>query len=158
MVTSAEAGAAAIKEASNADRSFRAAIFASGIFPRNGPDPSARSWSHQSSGVTFAAQHKLPKLPLPSLESLCKRYLDALKSLQLAQEQEVSAEAVKTFIEGERPILQAQLKEYDDNHENYFEHFCEPYPLKKASRKFHPGPNVQWQATKASWVMIPVSR
>ena len=130
MTTSVEARATAEKETSSAGSSFRAAIEASGIFPRNGPDASARSWSHQISGTTFAAQGKLPKLPLPSLESSCKRYLDALKPLQSAQEQEASAAAVQNFVDGEGPILQAQLKEYDESHENYFEHFCESYPMK----------------------------
>ncbi|KAF7511151.1 hypothetical protein GJ744_005382 [Endocarpon pusillum] len=94
------------------------------MFPRNGPDPSARSWGHHDSGITFAAQRKLPKLPLPSLESSCKRYLEALKPLQAAEEQKASAAAVQNFLHGEGPILQAQLKEYDNSHANYFEHFC----------------------------------
>lgn len=105
---------------------FRAAVDAAGIFPKNGPDPSARSWGHHESGVTFAAQQKLPKQPLPSLESSCKRYLDALKPLQSSQEQEASSAAVQSFLHGEGPILQAQLKEYDDSHPNWFEHYCEP--------------------------------
>jgi carnitine O-acetyltransferase len=127
MATSVEAGAAASTQASKAASSFREAIDAAGIFPRNGPDPSARSWGHQGSGITFAAQHKLPKLPLPSLESSCKRYLKALKPLQSAQEQEASAAAVQKFLLGEGPILQAQLEEYDNSQENYFEHFGESY-------------------------------
>lgn len=119
------AGAEISTQASQAGSSFKKAVDAAGIFPKNGPDPSARSWGHHHSGTTFAAQHKLPKLPLPSLESSCQRYLKALKPLQSAQEHEASAAAVHTFIRGEGPILQAQLKEYDSSHENYFEHFCE---------------------------------
>jgi carnitine O-acetyltransferase len=124
MATPVEVEAAASTQASKAGSSFRAAIDAAGIFPRNGPDPSARSWGHHGSGITFAAQHKLPKLPLPTLESSCKRYLEALKPLQSAQEQEASAAAVQNFVDGEGPILQAQLKEYDNSQANYFEHFC----------------------------------
>lgn len=111
-------------QASDARSSFKKAVDAAGIFPRDGPDPSARSWGHHPSGITFAAQHKLPKQPLPSLESSCQRYLEALKPLQSAQEQEASVAAVQNFVHGDGPILQAQLQEYDSAHVNYFEHFC----------------------------------
>lgn len=111
-------------QASQIDSSFQKAVSAAGIFPKNGPDSSARSWGHHQSGVTFAAQHKLPKLPLPSLESSCQRYLKALKPLQSTQEHEASVAAVHTFLQGEGPILQAQLEEYNRRQENYFEHFC----------------------------------
>jgi carnitine O-acetyltransferase len=110
---------------SNSGNSFMKAVHAAGILPRNGPDPTARSWGHHPSGRTFAAQDKLPKLPVPTLESSCRRYLEALKPLQSAQEHEASATAVQTFLQGEGPILQAQLKEYDRSQANYFEHFCQ---------------------------------
>lgn len=125
MATSVERETAASIQTSKVGSFFREAVDAAGIFPRNGPDPSARSWGHHDSGITFAAQHKLPKLPLPSLESSCKRYLEALKPLQSIQEQEASAAAVRNFVCEEGPILQAQLREYDASHANYFEHFCE---------------------------------
>lgn len=125
MASSIEAEAAASIQNSKVGSSLREAVDAAGIFPRNGPDPSARSWGHHASGVTFAAQHKLPKLPLPSLESSCKRYLEALKPLQSTQEQEASDAAVRNFVCEEGPILQMQLREYDASHANYFEHFCE---------------------------------
>lgn len=124
MASSVEAVEASTSSVSSTNF-FKGAIYNAGIFPRNGPDPSARSWSHHKSGVTFAAQHKLPKLPLPSLESSCRRYLQALKPLQSAQEHEFTAAVVQNFIHGEGSILQAQLKEYDDSHDNYFENFCE---------------------------------
>lgn len=124
MATSVETEAAVLTQASKVGSCFREAVDAAGIFPRNGPDPSARSWGHHASGITFAAQHKLPKLPLPSLESSCKRYLEALKPLQSTEEQRASAAAVRNFVCEEGPILQAQLREYDASHANYFEHFC----------------------------------
>lgn len=125
MATSVELDGTASIQASKVGSFFREAVEAAGIFPRNGPDSSARSWGHHDSGVTFAAQHKLPKLPLPSLESSCKRYLQALKPLQSIQEQEASAAAVRNFVCDEGLVLQAQLREYDASHANYFEHFCE---------------------------------
>ena len=103
---------------------FKKAVEAAGIFPRSGPDPTARSWGHDGDGITFAAQDKLPKLPLPSLEASCTRYLQVLKPLQPEEEQKASAAAVQIFLDGEGPILQAQLKEYDRSHINYMEHFC----------------------------------
>ena len=109
--------------ASGNNSAFRAAINASGIFPRNGPDSSARSWSHDKGGTTFAAQHTLPKLPLPSLESSCKRYLEALKALSSEEEHRASTLAVQKFLDVEGPILQAQLEEYGAQQANYFEHF-----------------------------------
>lgn len=125
MATPVEPEVAFSTQASKVSSSFREAVDAAGIFPRNGPDPSARSWGHPASGITFAAQHKLPKQPLPSLESSCKRYLEALKPLQSSEEQKASAVAVRNFVCKEGPILQAQLREYDASHANYFEHFCE---------------------------------
>ena len=110
----------------DATAAFRKTVEAAGIFPRNGPDPSARSWGHSSSGVTFAAQTKLPKLPLPSLESCCQMYLEVVKPLQSAEEHEKTRAAVKTFRTGEGQILQAQLQEYDRTHANFMENFCEP--------------------------------
>lgn len=125
MVVVVGAGPESAVQSFPVDSSFQKAVGAAGIFPKNGPDSSARSWGHHQSGITFAAQHKLPKLPLPLLESSCQRYLKALKPLQSAQEHEASVAAVHTFIQGEGPILQAQLEEYNSQQENYFEHFCE---------------------------------
>lgn len=129
MATSVEPEPAVLTEATKAASSFREAVYRAGIFPRDGPDPTARSWGHHRSGITFAAQHKLPKLPLPSLESSCQRYLQALKPLQSEQEQDDSVRAVQNFLHGEGPILQAQLAEYNDSHENYFENFCASHSL-----------------------------
>ena len=129
MASLVEAGVAASTQTSKSSSSLKGSVVAAGIFPKNGPDPSARSWGHHGSGITFAAQHKLPKLPLPSLKSSCQRYLEALRPLQSAQEQEASTAAVQNFLHGEGPILQAQLEEYNNAHDNYFEHFCEsPLP------------------------------
>lgn len=153
MATLVELGAPASTQASKIGRSSKVAVNAAGMFPRNGPDLTARSWSHHDSGITFAAQHKLPKQPLPSLESSCKKYLEALKTLQSVEEQEASAAAVKNFLHGEGPILQAQLKEYDNSQANYFEHYCEWRREENSIRK----PDTQRQAMKVFWVMIRVS-
>ena len=103
---------------------FKAAVETAAIFPKNGPDPSARSWGHDSKGKTFSAQYTLPKLPLPSLESSCEKYLQALKALQSADEHENSIAAVRTFLQLEGPLLHSQLRAYDNSHVNWFENFC----------------------------------
>lgn len=75
-------------------------------------------------GITYAGQDKLPKLPIPDLESTCKKYLDALKPLQTAQEQEETEGAVQEFLKGEGPELQARLKKYATGKTSYIEQFC----------------------------------
>ncbi|KAF2772308.1 acyltransferase ChoActase/COT/CPT [Teratosphaeria nubilosa] len=74
-------------------------------------------------GVTFAAQDKLPKLPIPDLEATCKRYLTALDPLQTAHEHADSERAVAEFLRAEGPELQAKLKEYATGKSSYIEQF-----------------------------------
>ncbi|KAG2336740.1 hypothetical protein BDR05DRAFT_896328 [Suillus weaverae] len=62
-------------------------------------------------GRTFANQHTLPKLPIPSLDISCKRYLAALRCLQDDNERAATQHAVRTFLDGEGPILQEKLIE-----------------------------------------------
>ena len=133
MAPSAEFGAAKpVPATQNIAQINKSDVVAAGIFPGNGPDPTARSWGHSSSGITFAAQHKLPKQPLPSLESSCRRYLDAVSPLQNQEEHAATKEAVQHFVEGEGRLLQAQLEQYDQSHVNYFEQFCKPENHKRS--------------------------
>ena len=76
-------------------------------------------------GITFASQDKLPKLPIPDLESTCQKYLDALKPLQNSREQNDTAAAVQEFLNCEGPELQARLKKYATGKTSYIEQFCE---------------------------------
>lgn len=131
-------------------------VHATGLFPRNGPDSTARSWGHHSSGVTFAAQHKLPKQPLPTLDLSCQRYLDVLKPLYSPEGWEASQAAVRRFVQGEGPILQAQLEAYNEIQANYFEHFCESLPSPLTGRRGRI-PDSGSQAMNPSWEMIHVS-
>lgn len=75
-------------------------------------------------GITFAGQDKLPKLPIPELESTCRKYLDALKPLQSIHEHEETEAAVQEFLENEGPELQARLKKYATGKTSYLEQFC----------------------------------
>ena len=75
-------------------------------------------------GITFAAQEKLPKLPIPDLESSCQKYLAALDPLQTAQEHADSQAAVRNFLKNEGPDLQEKLKKYAVGKTSYIEQFC----------------------------------
>lgn len=64
---------------------------------------------------TFAAQGKLPKLPIPSLEDTCKRYLGALRALQTDEEHEETKRAVQEFLAGDGPRIQEKLLKYAES-------------------------------------------
>ncbi|KAK1815572.1 carnitine O-acetyltransferase yat1 [Friedmanniomyces endolithicus] len=75
------------------------------------------------SGVTFAAQDKLPKLPIPDLEVTCKKYIAALDPLQTAREHADTEQAVHDFMRSEGPELQEKLKRYATGQSSYIEQF-----------------------------------
>ena len=75
-------------------------------------------------GITFAAQDKLPKLPIPDLESTCKKYLSSLDVLQTAREHVDSERAVEEFLRTDGPQLQDNLKKYSTGKSSYIEQFC----------------------------------
>ncbi|KAG1720928.1 carnitine acetyl transferase [Suillus lakei] len=74
-------------------------------------------------GRTFANQHTLPKLPVPSLDDTCKRYLTALRGLQDDKEHAATQHAVRTFLDGEGPALQGRLNEWAQEKASYIEDF-----------------------------------
>ncbi|WFD36414.1 carnitine O-acetyltransferase [Malassezia cuniculi] len=76
-------------------------------------------------GVTFSHQSELRKLPVPSLEDTCRRYLRSLEALQTPEEHARTTEIVNKFLAEEGPKLQADLVEYDKTHESYVEEFWE---------------------------------
>jgi len=75
-------------------------------------------------GITYAAQDKLPKLPIPELESSLKKYLAALKPLQSTQEHAETQQAVEEFLRNEGPELHERLKKYANGKTSYIEQFC----------------------------------
>lgn len=75
-------------------------------------------------GITFAHQDKLPKLPIPDLESSCRKYLTALKPLQSPREHAETKHAVEEFLRQDGPELQAKLKKYAEARTSYIEQFC----------------------------------
>jgi carnitine O-acetyltransferase len=66
-------------------------------------------------GKTFAHQDKLPKLPIPSLEDTCQRYLKALQGLQDETEHEKTKKAVEDFLTNEGPVIQEKLKAWAEH-------------------------------------------
>lgn len=75
-------------------------------------------------GITFAAQDKLPKLPIPDLESTLKKYLASLDPLQTAREHQDSERACDEFLRTEGQGLQDKLKQYATGKSSYIEQFC----------------------------------
>lgn len=81
--------------------------------------------SPASTGVTFAGQDKLPRLPIPALENTCNKYLAALKPLQDPREHAETSLAVHEFLHHDGPQLQTKLQEYAKDKISYIEQFCE---------------------------------
>lgn len=76
-------------------------------------------------GITFAAQDRLEKLPIPELESSIKKYLAALKPLQSVREHAETQQAAEEFIKGGQGAeLQEKLKKYATGKTSYIEQFC----------------------------------
>lgn len=81
------------------------------------------------SGITFAGQDQLPRLPIPPLEKTCHKYLASLKPLQDPREHAETAIAVHEFLHHDGPQLQSRLQEYAKDKVSYIEQFCERIPL-----------------------------
>lgn len=87
-------------------------------------EPLASYKPQHKPGITFAAQDKLAKLPIPELDSTCKKYLGALKPLQSDREHEDTTAAVNEFLKRDGPELQERLKRYATGKTSYIEQFC----------------------------------
>lgn len=110
--------------ASEKGRSLESAKKASESFPKDQKDPLGTDKPNLKQGITFAHQDKLPKLPIPELDSSMQKYLAALKPLQSAREHAETAQAVEEFLKGEGPELQDRLKKYATGKTSYIEQFC----------------------------------
>ena len=107
------------------ERSEASAVTETQSYSRQAREPLASSKSGMSKpGVTFAAQDKLPKLPIPDLESTCKKYLTALEPLQSVREHRASQDAVSDFLHNDGPQLNEKLKQYATGQSSYIEQFC----------------------------------
>lgn len=92
-------------------------------YPQRGPLDSEENSKHKPC-ITFAGQDKLSKLPIPELESTCRKYLEALRPLQDIHEHAETEAAVQEFLQNEGPELQARLKKYASGKTSYLEQFC----------------------------------
>jgi carnitine O-acetyltransferase len=110
--------------ASEGGRSLEGAKKASEQFTKDEHDPLASSQLEVKHGITFAAQDKLPKLPIPDLEKTTARYLSALKPLQSPREHSDTRHAVEDFLKAEGPELNERLKKYATGKTSYIEQFC----------------------------------
>ncbi|KAI9845274.1 MAG: hypothetical protein M1838_001821 [Thelocarpon superellum] len=86
-------------------------------------DPLAHHGTTSKPGITFAAQDRLPKLPIPDLKNTCQQYLEALRPLQNDREHEETQAAVREFLRSEGPLLQERLKKYSTGKSSYIEQF-----------------------------------
>jgi carnitine O-acetyltransferase len=75
-------------------------------------------------GITFAHEDNLPKLPIPELDSSCKKYIAALRPLQSGKEHSDTVHSVNDFLKTDGPVLQEKLKKYASGKANYIEQFC----------------------------------
>ena len=103
-------------------------------YPASQREPLASHGAKHPPGITFAAQEKLPKLPIPELESTLKKYQNVLRPLQTKREQEDTAAAAQEFLKGEGPELQARLRKYATGKTSYIEQFCTSPHLLSATR------------------------
>jgi carnitine O-acetyltransferase len=110
--------------ASDSGRSLEGAKKVSEGFTKDQKEPLASSQPHHKQGITFAAQDRLPKLPIPDLESSTTKYLAALKPLQTPREYAETKQAVDEFLKSEGPELQERLKKYANGKTSYIEQFC----------------------------------
>lgn len=93
-------------------------------YPASAQHPMSADKAKPNPGITFAAEDKLPKLPIPDLESSCNKYLQALKPLQTAREHADTKVAVDEFLKTDGPELQERLKKYATGKTSYIEQFC----------------------------------
>ncbi|KAF1979225.1 carnitine acetyl transferas-like protein [Bimuria novae-zelandiae CBS 107.79] len=111
-------------EVNGSIRSETSAKESQASFPSEARDPLGHHKNPESRpGITFAHQDKLPKLPIPELESSCKKYLAALKPLQSPKEHNDTVHAIQDFIKSDGPALQDKLKKYANGKANYIEQF-----------------------------------
>jgi carnitine O-acetyltransferase len=110
--------------ASDSGRSLEGAKKVSEEFTKDQKEPLASNQPHHKQGITFAAQDRLPKLPIPELESSTTKYLAALKPLQTPREYAETQQAVDEFLKSEGPELQERLKKYANGKTSYIEQFC----------------------------------
>ena len=72
-----------------------------------------RLTSNLGSGVTYAGQDSLPRLPIPDLHETMEKFQYRLEALQEESQWNESKRVVQEFLKGEGPKLQEALREYE---------------------------------------------
>lgn len=116
-------------EARDNGRSLESAKKANEQFSPREQNPLMNEKPKPKPGITFAAQEKLPKLPIPELEDTLKKYLTAVKPLQTTRDHAETQQAVEEFLKSEGPELQARLQKYANGKTSYIEQFCKYFQL-----------------------------
>jgi len=112
-------------EVNGSGRSQEAAKDSAQSYSSEAREPLAHSTNPNSRpGITFAHQDKLPKLPIPELESSLQKYVAALKPLQSPKEHNDTTISIQEFLKSDGPVLQEKLKKYASARANYIEQFC----------------------------------
>ncbi|EAT90882.2 hypothetical protein SNOG_01233 [Parastagonospora nodorum SN15] len=100
-------------EVNGSGRSQEAAKDSAQSYSSEAREPLAHSTNPNSRpGITFAHQDKLPKLPIPELESSLQKYVAALKPLQSPKEHNDTTISIQEFLKSDGPVLQEKLKKY----------------------------------------------
>ncbi|WFD00742.1 carnitine O-acetyltransferase [Malassezia yamatoensis] len=73
--------------------------------------------------ITFARQSELPKLPVPSLEDSCKKFLISVEPLQTPEQHQQTKQVVDRFLKNEGPQMQSDLLKYAETQNSYIEEF-----------------------------------
>ncbi|TGO16756.1 hypothetical protein BTUL_0024g00260 [Botrytis tulipae] len=107
----------------DANRSMEGAKKVNDGYSKDQRDPLASNQPKHEQGVTFAAQDKLPKLPIPELDGSMTKYLAALKPLQSPREHAETKQAVEEFLKNDGPELHERLKKYANGKTSYIEQF-----------------------------------
>lgn len=121
------AGEPPVNAAPDRNRSMEGAKKVSEGYSKDQRDPLASDQPKHEQGITFAAQDKLPKLPIPELDSSMTKYLTALKPLQSPREHAETKQAVEEFLKNDGPELHERLKKYANGKTSYIEQFCTLY-------------------------------
>lgn len=125
-------------EANGSVRSQESAKDSAQSFSSEAREPLAHHTNPESKpGITFAHQDKLPKLPIPELDSSIQKYVAALKPLQSPKEHNDTTISVQEFLKSEGPVLQEKLKKYASGRANYIEQFCKYYRSASESHCMH---------------------
>ncbi|CAD6443326.1 3e92f383-f41e-4bed-acd9-a9d8ac65ae18 [Sclerotinia trifoliorum] len=105
------------------DRSMEEAKKINDGYSKDQRSPVSSNPPKHEQGITFAAQDKLPKLPIPELDSTLTKYLAALKPLQSPREHAETKQAVEEFSKNDGPELHERLKKYASGKTSYIEQF-----------------------------------